>query len=148
MMIFVLSDFESNGVMSGDRFGISLEAGFQRRLTPRLDFYVGLSYYRQKQTLTYEYNGSGVTVDQGGKNGEYSITPMKESKSFQYNMTNAGISSGVMYHLCGDKLMHKIGGGFQFQKGLDADGVGKFLQQCGINLFQLSIVVSIGSPVE
>jgi hypothetical protein len=109
---------QSNGVMSGDRFGISLEAGFQRKLTPRLDFYVGLSYYRQRQTLTYEYNGSGVTVDQGGKNGEYSITPMKESKSFQYSMTNAGISSGVMYHLFGEKLMHKVGGGLQFQKGL------------------------------
>lgn len=109
---------QSNGVMSGDRLGVSLEAGFQRRLTPRLDFYVGLSYYRQKQALTYEYNGQDVIIEQGGKQGDYAITPVKESKSFQYNMTNAGISSGIMYHLIGDKLMHKIGGGFQLQKGL------------------------------
>jgi hypothetical protein len=33
-------------------------------------------------------------------------------------MKNGGASAGVLYHIRGKKLMHKLGAGLQYQKGL------------------------------
>ncbi len=33
-------------------------------------------------------------------------------------MLNAGISSGLFYRIMGDKLLHKLGAGLQYHKGL------------------------------
>jgi hypothetical protein len=107
----------SGGVLSKDRFGFSFDAGFQRRLTKNLEAYAGLSYYQQRQRLTYEYNSSEVSVESHAGGG-YTVTPKVIAKAFDYNMTNVGVSAGIFYHLTGRTLMHKIGGGFQFHKGL------------------------------
>jgi hypothetical protein len=111
----------SDGTMSSDRLGFSFEAGFQHKLSRNIEVYAGLSYYRQRQRLGYEYNSDEVTVDYAGGGG-HTITPIPAVKEFDYNMTNAGVSAGAFYHLTGDLLMHKIGAGFQFQQGLLSSG--------------------------
>jgi hypothetical protein len=108
----------SPGILSSDRFGISLEAGLQRPLTKHLEVYTGISYYQQKQNLTYEYlSPDNVEVTSPG-NGQYTVKPKMETRDFQYSMLNAGISAGLFYRIKGEKLMHKLGAGIQYQKGL------------------------------
>jgi hypothetical protein len=108
----------SPGILSADRFGISLEAGLQRALTKNLEVYTGISYYQQKQNLTYEYlSPDNVEVTSPG-NGQYTVKPKLETRDFKYSMLNAGVSAGLFYRIKGEKLMHKLGAGIQFQKGL------------------------------
>lgn len=108
----------SPGVLSADRFGISLEGGLQRPLTKHLEVYTGISFYQQKQNLTYEYlSPDSVEVTSPG-NGQYTIKPKTETRDFKYSMLNAGISAGLFYRIKGEKLMHKLGAGIQYQKGL------------------------------
>lgn len=108
---------QSPGILSADRFGISFEAGFQRPIAKRFEMYAGLSYYHQKQTLTYEYLSDEMEVS-SPTDGQYTVEPKILAKDFRYNMLNAGISAGAFYHIKGKKLMHKVGAGIQFQKGL------------------------------
>jgi hypothetical protein len=108
----------SPGILSADRFGISLEGGLQRPLTKHLEMYTGISFYQQKQNLTYEYlSPDNVEVTSPG-NGQYTVKPKTETRDFKYSMLNAGISAGLFYRIKGEKLMHKLGAGIQFQKGL------------------------------
>ncbi len=59
--------FESSPVLSGDRFGVSIEVGVQGKISTRFEYYGGLSYYQQNQTLSYHYkSGEGTTLEKGG----------------------------------------------------------------------------------
>ncbi|HYG18797.1 MAG TPA: hypothetical protein VD816_07705 [Ohtaekwangia sp.] len=107
----------SPGILSAERFGLALEIGFQRPLAKRLEGYGGISYYQQRQQLTYLYDSPDQVDIASSAEGQYTIKPQTIARSFHYNMLNAGIAAGLLYHIKGVKLMHKIGAGLQYQRG-------------------------------
>jgi hypothetical protein len=109
----------SPGIVSANRIGYQLEAGLQKLLSPRLELYAGVSFYRQQQTVSYRHVSSGAAVvEKGGGDWSYEITPGTATKQFRYDMQNVGVSMGLLYYLHGKLLMHKIGGGVQYMQGI------------------------------
>jgi hypothetical protein len=113
----VVSAVQSPGIFSKSRFGISIDAGLQRQLTRHLEFYAGLSFYQQHQQIAYVYQTSEVTITPSS-DGSYSIVPVTDAKEFNYSMVNAGASTGLFYRIMGYKLVHKLGVGVQYHKGM------------------------------
>jgi hypothetical protein len=114
-----IQKINSPGVISADRFGWSAEAGFQMQVAPKLELYASLSYYQQQQAVSYDYlsaENPGITQDPDS--WSFTIAPGSGTRTFNYNMRNVGTSAGVLYFLNGKKLMHKMGGGVFYQKGL------------------------------
>jgi hypothetical protein len=89
------------------------------QVTPKLELYTSLSYYQQQQIISYTYTSSeNASISQAADSWSFTVSPGMTTKTFNYNMRNAGISAGVLYFLKGTKLMHKMGGGFHYQKGM------------------------------
>jgi len=109
-------DFESPGVMRKERFGWSFDAGFQSKLRKNLEWYAGLSYYQQQQTLSYRLKTDEYDVTQ--TNSGYTMTQKINTRSLSYNMRNIGASAGLFYTIKSGGLEHKFGAGLQFQTGL------------------------------
>ncbi|RAV98283.1 hypothetical protein [Pseudochryseolinea flava] len=109
-------DFESPGVIDNARLGWSFDAGYQGVIKKNLEWYAGLSYYQQQQTLSYRYNTGKFDVTQTPKG--ITMTPQTATKSFSYNMRNVGASAGVFYTIKQGGLRHKFGAGLQFHQGL------------------------------
>jgi hypothetical protein len=106
------------GIVSADRLGFGMEAGFQMQVSRYFELYAALSYYQQHQAVSYAYaSATGIAVDGTGTPWSYQLSPDETTRSFGYNMKNAGAGAGILYHIRGRKLMHKLGGGFQYQKG-------------------------------
>jgi hypothetical protein len=115
--------FESPGVMSKERFGLSLDIGYERAFTKKLEWYAGLSFYRQKQTLSYNYYSPDEFDVKSNGDGGFAMTPKVVMKSFDYGMLNTGVAGGLRYTIKTGGLKHKFGAGLQFQTGLlKADG--------------------------
>jgi hypothetical protein len=111
--------FESGSVLSGDRFGVSIEVGVQGKISKRFEYYGGLSYYQQNQTLNYRYQSSeGTTLEKGGDALQYTLHPGEHNNQVAYHMKNLGAQAGVLYYLKGERLTHKVGAGLSFQQGL------------------------------
>jgi hypothetical protein len=114
-----IQELNSPGVISSDRFGWSAEAGFQMQVAPKLELYTSLSYYQQQQVISYTYaSAENTAITQAPDSWSFEVSPGSATKAVNYKMRNAGISTGVLYFLKGKKLMHKIGGGIHYQKGL------------------------------
>jgi hypothetical protein len=114
-----IQELNSPGVVSSDRLGWSAEAGFQMRVAPKLELYTSLSYYQQQQVISYTYaSAENTEITQDPDSWSFELSPGLATKAVNYSMQNAGISAGVLYFLKGKKLMHKMGGGIHYQKGL------------------------------
>lgn len=107
----------SPGIFNKERLGLSIEAGIQQSLSKRMEWWAGLSFYRQSQQLTYEYEIPAVRIT-ADDSGGYSVSPATAIGEFNYRMLNAGLSTGLLYKLKGVKLMHKVGIGVQYQQGI------------------------------
>jgi hypothetical protein len=114
----VIVEFMNPSILSEERFGVSFSAGIQGNLTRRLEYYGGVTFYRQKKTLRYKYQLPGqVDVETEGNNS-YTVTPKYFTGQFNYNMANAGVHGGLLFHLYGIRLSHKIGAGVSYFQGL------------------------------
>jgi hypothetical protein len=120
----MIEQFGTKSIFSSGRLGINLEAGIQWLLSKRLEMYSGLSLYQQSQTLSYStQSNKNISVQQD--NFAYSVMPANDEKQLRYSMLNAGIQTGMIYHIKGDKLAHKIGAGLSYQYGLQKAGDGR-----------------------
>lgn len=118
---------EQKGIFAGDRMGIQLEAGFQMAIKRNLELYASGSYYQSEQSITYRYTDrTQLSIASAGADLSYTLSPGEATSSVNLKQKNVGGGVGLMYHLHGRKLMHKIGGGLQFMQGLtrnsDSDG--------------------------
>ena len=114
----VINKFYNQSVLAAERFGLSIDAGIQGRITKRLEYYGGISVYRQRLTLKYEYQSQDhISLESSGEL-DYVITPETSMGLVSYEMLNVGANAGVLYYLRGNKLTHKIGGGLSYQHGL------------------------------
>jgi hypothetical protein len=114
----VVTRFANKSILSGGRFGFSINAGVQGYISKRLDYYGGLSFYHQNQTIEYEYLSDKVILEEA-EDG-YTVSPKSAVGIVNYKMVNMGVEAGVLYHLYGKLLTHKIGAGFSYQQGLSA----------------------------
>jgi hypothetical protein len=112
-----ISRLHEQNMLSGNRTGISLEAGGQITLWKGFDVYGGLAYYQQNQSITYDYTLPSSTQLRLSKPMDYLFSPDGGTHTFRYAMRNAGVSAGFFYTIKDAKLMHKIGAGLQFQRG-------------------------------
>lgn len=107
------------GIFSSNRMGISLETGGQITLQKGFELYGGLLYYQQNQSISYQYYSSAVgQINPSGEPLDYDISPQGGTHTFRYAMHNVGASAGFLYTVKDARLMHKIGGGLQYQYGL------------------------------
>lgn len=114
-----IQKLNGDGIVSADRFGLGMEVGFQMQVSRHFELYASLSYYQQHQSVSYSYAAAtGIIVGGTDKPWSYQVSPGETTRRFSYNMRNAGAGAGVLYHIRGRKLMHKIGGGLQYQQGL------------------------------
>jgi hypothetical protein len=113
----VIEHLDSPPVLSNDRLGLSVEAGVQGKITPRLEYVAGLSYYHQSQRITYDQQTSGNVIIEEDADMSYIVRPGMIRKSFTYNMRNIGAQAGLLYALKLDGLVHKAGIVLHYQRG-------------------------------
>lgn len=114
----VVSELVSPGIFSHERIGYALELGYQRPVTKNLEFYSGISYYHQRQKIRYNSADPSHVEILPSAQGGYAITPGSTLHTFNYSMSNMGVSAGFFYQIKSTKLMHKVGAGLQYQKGM------------------------------
>lgn len=113
-----IQKLNSSGIISSDRFGLGGDIGFQIPLNRSFEVYAGLSYYRQRQVISYDYfTDEQASVIATNKPLSFDVTPSTATRQFSYDMSNQGISVGTFYFLRGRQLLHKIGGGLFYMKG-------------------------------
>jgi|GEM_PF-2651101 len=113
-----ISSLHEQGLLSGSRTGISLEAGGQFTVLKGLDLYGGLAYYQQNSSITYDYTIPSSTHLRMSNSMDYLFSPDGGTHILRYTMRNAGVSAGFLYTIKDAKLMHRIGAGVQYQRGL------------------------------
>jgi hypothetical protein len=109
---------QSPSVLSKQRLGLSFEIGIQRQLAKNIEVFAGLSCYQQNQTIRYDYIDPTSVDVTDSQHGSFTVVPRTVTKEFDYKMFNVGFATGAFYQIKGDKLMHKVGAGFQYQQGL------------------------------
>lgn len=114
----IISSLPSESIFSSNRFGISLEAGFQKRIFKKLEVYAGVSYYMQDQTIAYNVQSQDKVEVETTADQDFMVTPGVQQREFKYSMRNMGASTGIFYLIKGGMLQHKAGIGIQYQKGL------------------------------
>jgi hypothetical protein len=122
-----IRNLKRKGIFSGDRLGFNLEAGFQSRIGRNLELYVSASYYQNEQTISYTFSDpTQLSIASTNDPLSYTLSPGESTANITFKQKNIGGGLGLMYHIRGRKLMHKIGGGLQFMQGLtrnkDAEG--------------------------
>ena len=137
----------SPGIFDKDRMGLSVDAGVERALSERLEWYAGLSFYKQNQRIAYVYETSGFILITDGS-GSYSIAPATGMREFEYKMINAGLSTGLFYRIMGAKLKHKAGIGIQFQQGMLKTPSEMAYDNSGSKYFNYQLSYRIQIPVE
>ncbi|NBW37223.1 MAG: hypothetical protein EBR30_19830 [Cytophagia bacterium] len=115
----VISGFSSSAVLSSDRFGFAGEVGLQRKLTKKFDYILGLSFYKQNQTLRYQTvnNASHQVVNSSTDPFTYITIPQHSEHVVRYDMTNVGLTAGLLYELKKSGLVHRIGLSGTYQQG-------------------------------
>jgi hypothetical protein len=113
----VISDIYNQPIFSSGRLGINIEVGIQGKLANRLEYYGGLSIFQQHQTLEYAYQTTSDLTIESKDDLNYTITPDNRIGVVNYAMLNMGANAGLLYHLRGKKLAHKIGAGLSYQYG-------------------------------
>lgn len=118
----VVSEFSNPSILSAERFGLSVDAGVQGSITRRLEYYGGVSFYQQHQKLQYSYqSGNQLSLESEG-DMSYVVTPKSSVGIIDYSMLNLGLHAGVLYHLYGENLAHKVGGGLSYLQGFNKNG--------------------------
>jgi hypothetical protein len=112
-----ITDLEEPGVFASDRVGLSVEAGFQYRVAPRIEVYGGLSYYHQNQHIRYTVADASAGSVTGNAGDGYTFTPVITKHDVNYTMRNAGVSAGMFYRIKTHLLEHKFGVGLLYQQG-------------------------------
>ncbi|MFZ6012999.1 MAG: hypothetical protein ACOYXT_21835 [Bacteroidota bacterium] len=115
---------ESPGIFSAERFGWSGEMGFQMGVHRKIDAFAALSYYQQDQTISYRYHSSHLADVWAVSDRSYSLKAGEVRRGFGYTMKNVGVSLGFLYKIQGEKLIHKMGAGIQYQRGLSRSSSG------------------------
>jgi hypothetical protein len=110
----IVAGFENRSPMSMKRFGFGIDAGFQKEINRFFEFYGGLSFYRQQQQLTYVYYDRDAEVTRVGDEWIFEINRPKRTHTFDYSMTNLGVSAGLMLTIKGEKLKQKLGTGLMY----------------------------------
>jgi hypothetical protein len=114
----VVQELSGGSILSSERFGISMEMGVQGFISKQLEYYGGLSFYHQSQTLKYSFQtGNQVNVESSGENN-FTVMPKSSQGLINYEMLNLGLQTGILYNIYGKKLTHKIGAGVSYQQGL------------------------------
>jgi hypothetical protein len=113
----IVEGLASRSSMSSERVGISVDAGFQKDLSHILGVFGGISFYRQKQHLTYHYLENETSIQGSSDVLTITINPVRTSRSFDYSMTNIGLRAGMLLTLKGDRLKHKFGAAIAYQHG-------------------------------
>jgi hypothetical protein len=143
-----ITKLNSKSIFSGDRVGVSVDAGLQWRLMQRLELYTGLSYHQESGTISFTYQSDGAnSVESNGTAFGYVITPTTASNSFSYSMKNFGGSMGVLYLLQGAGLRHKIGAGLQYQVGLSADSKDAQYQNSASSYLNYQLLYRVEFPI-
>lgn len=114
----VIEKINSPNVFSSDRLGFSIEAGIQGKITKRLQYIAGFSYYQQTQKMRYEQLSEDDVIIEPGEDMDYTIRPGTTEYSFDYRMRNIGIQAGFLYTLKQHGLIHKAGIVLHYQHGL------------------------------
>ncbi|HZY79841.1 MAG TPA: hypothetical protein VFE50_09980 [Cyclobacteriaceae bacterium] len=110
----IIQGLEHRSPLSMKRFGFGIDAGFQRDINRIFGYYGGVSFYRQQQELTYNYYNKDAQVTRVGDEWVFEINRQQQSKTFDYSMTNIGVTSGLLVTIKGDKLKHKLGAGLAY----------------------------------
>jgi hypothetical protein len=118
----VVSEFSNPSILSAERFGLSVDAGVQGFITKRLEYYGGVSFYQQHQKLHYSYQSGNQLALESEGDMSYVVTPKSSVGIIDYSMLNLGLHAGVLYHLYGENLAHKVGGGLSYQQGFNKNG--------------------------
>lgn len=113
----IIEGFEHRSPLSIKRFGIAVDAGFQRDINRFLGFYGGLSFYQQQQQLTYKYFDREAEVTRVGDLWTFEINRPQQTRTFDYSMINLGVRSGLLVTIKGEKLKHKFGAGLIYSQG-------------------------------
>jgi hypothetical protein len=114
----VIEKINSPNVFSSERLGISIEAGIQGKITKRLQYMAGVSYYQQNQKMRYEQISEDDVIIEPGDDMDYTVRPRTTEYSFDYRMRNIGIQAGLLYTLKQRGLIHKAGIVLHYQHGL------------------------------
>jgi hypothetical protein len=117
----VVNDFSNPSILSAERFGVSIETGVQGFVTQRLEYYGGFSVYQQNQSLSYSYQSGNAVNIESAEDKNYIITPKSSIGTVRYTMVNVGLQVGMLYHLYGKNLAHKVGAGVSYQQGIKRD---------------------------
>ncbi len=118
----IVTEISNPSILSAKRFAINLDFGIQGSITKRLEYYGGISFYQQSQTLQFKYQSTGNANVESNGDGNYVVTPKSSNGIINYDMINLGIQGGVLYHLYGKSFTHKFGAGILFQQGLKKNG--------------------------
>jgi hypothetical protein len=118
----LIESIERVSAFSLKRLGIRLEAGFEKYLTRRVAFNVGVLYYQRKQTINYRFSDtSQPEVSQLNPNAfTYSVSLQQQSATFEYDLKNVGVLGGINYTITGKRFIQKFGLAAELQKGLRA----------------------------
>jgi hypothetical protein len=110
-----ITGVESSSVLSSDRLSIGFSAGLQGYISPRFEYYGGVTFFHKRTLIRYSLLSEEIVmeVDPGTM---YSITPHHRVVEFESSTNNIGLQGGVLFHLYGTRLMHKIGAGLLYDK--------------------------------
>ncbi len=108
----------SPGVISEERLGVSLEGGVQIRVNSKFEIFASGSYYYQQPSISYTYSSADEMNLSTKDDWSFTLSPTANTKKLSYKMGNIGASVGFLYHIRGVKLMHKVGAGIFYQRGM------------------------------
>jgi hypothetical protein len=114
----IVTRLMSPSVLSAERLGFNINAGWQASLSDLWEIYSGVSYYSQNQKITFQYHSPDVMKAEQISGSSYRITPVDQQRSFEYAMKNVGVQLGGIYKLKGEKLKQKVGFGLSYEHGL------------------------------
>lgn len=113
-------ELRKKGIFSSNRFGISVDIGVRKPITPDIEWYGGLNYYQQQQDITYTYVSDNIGTIESENGGDHTITPEIKTMTVSYSMRNVGLSSGFFYTLKDATLTHQAGVGLQYHYNISS----------------------------
>ncbi len=115
----VISSFNSSSVLSSERFGFTGEVGIQQKLSKKFIYTAGLTFYQQKQTMRYQTvnTTNHQIVNSPSDPFSYTTIPQQNQQVVSYDMTNLGITTGLLYELKNAGLIHRMGLSGSYQQG-------------------------------
>jgi hypothetical protein len=135
-----LKELKSKGIFSMDRLGFTLDIGLYRQLTRKLEGYAGLSYYQQRQNVSFTYVSDESSTIAINDKGNYSVTPGTKTRQVSYAMRNVGVAAGILYTVKRETLNHQVGLGFQYYYGLSRISYEEAIDNDAVSYFNYQIM--------